>query len=103
MTAGGGGWRGLDVGGEAQQRARDGEGIAAEGGQGWRRATTELATGWPHKALHMWALTNSVSNRTTARWRDLKESTVWTLSRLRNDKGGRQECLYNKCNVDAQN
>ena len=39
------GWRGLDVGGEAQQRSRDGEGIAAEGGHGWRWATTELAAG----------------------------------------------------------
>lgn len=32
------------MGGEAQQRSRDGEGIAAEGGQGWR-ATTELTAG----------------------------------------------------------
>lgn len=43
--------RGLDVRGEAQERSRDGEGTAAEGGTGRRRATTEPVAGQPGQSL----------------------------------------------------
>lgn len=88
---------GLGMGGEAQEKSRDEADVpSCEGGRDRERRATAAPPGgrpcwepWAFLSSKSCTHTNCVSNIKRTRYYDLKEPTVWNLSRFRQDKRGK--------------